>query len=69
VDDEDNVTSPVVSFEYEADARVLRSSQVVEHPNSLRSKSIQTLELYPLDTEINVHYDPADPQKARIDLR
>jgi len=69
VDDDANVISPVVAFEYTVNEQVFKSSQVVGQPNSLRSKALKTLELYPLDTEILVHYDPAEPKKARVTLR
>ena len=69
VDDDTNVISPVVAFEYTVNEQIYTSSQVVGRPNSLKSKAIKTLELYPLDTEIPVHYDPVNPKKARISLR
>ena len=69
VDDDANVIAPVVSFEYTVDGQVFKSSQVVGRPNSFKSKALKTLELYPLDSEIIVHYNSADPKKARIVLR
>ncbi|MFH2040775.1 MAG: DUF3592 domain-containing protein [Chloroflexota bacterium] len=69
VDDDANVIAPVVSFEYTVNGQVFKSSQVVGRPNSLKSKALKTLELYPLDSEIIVHYNSADPKKARVSLR
>ena len=69
VDDDADVISPVVIFEYTVNEQMYTSSQVVGRPNSLKSKALKTLELYPLDSEILVNYDPANPKKARVSLR
>ncbi len=68
-DNENDVIAPVLYFEYTVDGQMYTGQQVVGRASSLRSKALKTLELYPLDTDIIVHYNPADPQKARIDLR
>ena len=68
-EDDEGIISPVISFEYTINGQVYTSSQVVGKPNNIKSKALKTLELYPLESEIEVKYYLEEPGKGRVQLR
>jgi len=67
--DDEAIISPVISFEYTIRGQVYSAQQVVGRPSSLRSKALKTLTLYPLESDVSVHYNPEKPEEARLVLR
>ena len=72
-DDGDATTmyTPLITYKYEVEGQVYKHNRVRVQAfaaTNMQSVSSKKLEKYPVGDEVDVHYDPFDPQDALLEI-
>lgn len=69
--DASTMYSPLITYEYEVDGQVYTNNRVRVQAflaTNMQSVSAKKLEDYPVDSSVEVHYDPFNPEDALLEI-